>query len=246
MDWDCFIRHVDKKTAASIVLDLNACKRERQNLTRISKAAIDLLSPNRDGLSSAAEAGKLEGAEDAFEAYVQGAGQGRYVGRITVAGKRMFFGYVPDSIPLGRSRRELGEYDADFETDEDVDWQTFRTELYPTDEELQCIKNRRVVDNLQSHGDDLSRPRETDHWAYFPNPGDAAAFRTAAREMGYRVRKETVVQGRIKVQIYRLEHVDQEAIDASTLALIRLASAHHGAYDGWETFMVNASRVTGE
>ncbi len=245
-DWDCFIRQVDKKTAASIVLDLNACKCKRQNLARVSKAAIDLKSPKRDGLSSAAEAEKLEGAEDAFETYVQGTGQGRYVGRITVAGKRVFYGYVPDSVPLGRSQQKLGDYDAALLTDEDADWQRFRTELYPTDEELQCIKNRRVVDNLQSHGDDLSRPRETDHWACFANPGDAAAFRTATREQGYRVRKESVVQGRIRVQVYRVEHVDQEAIDASTLALFRLAKAHHGSYDGWETFMVNASRVTGE
>jgi len=215
-------------------------------LTRISKAAIRLKSPNRDGLSSAAEAGKLEGAEDAFEAFVQGTEQGRYVGRLTVGGKRIFYGYVPDSIPLGHSQRELGEYDADFDTDEDADWARFRTELYPTDEELQCIKNRRVIDNLQGHGDDLSRPRETDHWAYFRNPGDAAAFRTAAREKGYRLRQESVVQGRIKVQLYRQEHVDQEAIDASTLALSRLAKAHHGSYDGWETFVVKASRVTGE
>ncbi len=245
-DWDCFIRYLNEKTAASIVLDLNACKGERGHLPRISKASIRLKAPNRDGLSSATESEKLEGAEDAFEAYIRGTEHGRYVGRLTVRGNRVFYGYVPDSIPVGKLQRALGEYEADFVTEDDAEWVAFRKELYPTDEELRSIRNRRVLDNLQKHGDDLSRARETDHWAYFLNPGDAAAFRTAAREKGYRLRQESMVQGRIKVQLFKVEHVDQEAIDASTLGLARLAKAHRGTYDGWETFVVASSRVADE
>lgn len=240
-DWDCFIRYLDEESAASIVLDLNAHKRERQHLPRVSKASIRLKSPNRDGLSSANESGKLEGAEDAFEDYIRGTEHGCYVGRVTFSGRRIFYGYVPESIPVGKSGRALGEYEADFETEDDAEWGAFQKELYPTDEELRCIMNRRVVDNLQKHGDDLTRPRETDHWVYFPNPGDAVGFRTAAREKGYKLRQESVVQGRIKVQIYKVENVDQESIDASTLVLARLAKAHRGTYDGWETFVVKPS-----
>jgi len=237
---------LDEKTAASIVLDLNACKGELEHLSRVSKALIRLKSPNRDGLSSATESGKLEGAEDAFEAYIRATEHGRYVGRMTSRGTRVFYGYVPDSIPLGKSQQTLGEYEADFVTEDDAGWVAFRNDLYPTDEELLCIRNRRVLDNLQKHGDDLARPRETEHWAYFTNPGDAAAFRSAAREKGYRLRQESLVQGRIKVQLYKVEPVDQEAIDASTLVLARLAKIHRGNYDGWETFVVRAPRVTSE
>ena len=43
--------------------------------------------------------------------------------------------------------------------------------------------NRKIADILHDHGDDLSRVREIDHWAYFPSDEARAAFIAARKSL---------------------------------------------------------------
>ena len=236
--WDTFIVRLDEQTSGSIVLDLDASPDASPGLDTLLTARIELSHPGDHGMSTADEESDLAMVEDAFEEYVSTQLTGRYVGRITFRGRRVFYAYVPGSADVERGAIGFSGYEAILKTDEDPDWERFFRDLYPADDEFQCIMNRRVVAKLEESGDDLAVAREVEHWAYFDDAADAEAFAAAGVEAGYALRQRAEVEGRHKVQLHRVEPVDLDSIDASTLTLFELARDHHGHYDGWETSVV--------
>ena len=76
--------------------------------------------------------------------------------------------------------------------------------------------NRKIADILHDHGDDLSRVREIDHWAYFPSDEARAAFIANCKALGMTIARNM-------------------APDDLTTRLIAFAQEVGGEYDGWET-----------
>lgn len=75
-----------------------------------------------------------------------------------------------------------------------------------------------------------------DHWAYFSAGDTAEQFAASARREGYVVDHSDVSEdGMFRVQFHHTGTVRLKDIASHTIKLRRMASAHRGNYDGWET-----------
>ncbi len=95
-----------------------------------------------------------------------------------------------------------------------------------------------IIEQLQSHGADLSKPREVLHYLYVPSESAAANASQEARNLGYttEVRPAAGPPGPNPwlVLATRDEVLSVDTARASREAFTALATTHHGEYDGWE------------
>ena len=121
----------------------------------------------------------------------------------------------------------------------DEKWNRYFNFLYPEPEQLQSIKNRKVLEELESNGDDLSKERQVDHWIYFKTENDRSAFLKSIDKENYAVVTSDFLASSAdyphRLHISRTDKIDQLSIDKVVLHLRRLAQKHNGDYDGWET-----------
>lgn len=204
-----------------------------------------MLAPRPDGLSSTEEAEVLFALEDHMIAKIGRALDAKLVGRITTQGRREFYVYadrpLAGELPLSDALKNFPEYRFDWGTKKDTEWQQYLTVLYPSEEELQKIKNRRVLEVLEERGNDSEQPREIRHWFYFKTVEDRDALIRDVRSLGFSIvssSENTDYANPFGVHVARADRSDQESIDSVTIELFKLAKCHQGEYDGWETQVV--------
>lgn len=94
------------------------------------------------------------------------------------------------------------------------------------------MSNRRVIEQLQEHGDRIEVPRNIDHLAIFKAQADREGFALYLRANGYDILQTKDASGdRLDVAFSRMDQPSR--IDEVTLVLYRAALKHHGEYDGW-------------
>lgn len=104
--------------------------------------------------------------------------------------------------------------------------------------------NQEVCQNLESHGDELTAPRQIDHWIYFQTSSNRTTFIEEAQKLGFDVggyledQSDSMPYG---VRVTRIDVPSYDAIDDVTLPLFDLAQSLDGNYDGWETSVVNGT-----
>jgi len=135
-------------------------------------------------------------------------------------------------------------YEYDTMEEEDPGWRLYFDILYPTEWDMQGIMNRRVIRNLVEGGDDLSKPRGVFHWLYFSKEEDRDRCALALKDNGYKTRSLPNVKPEAKRPLglgaFRMNHVDEGAINQVSWELFELAQENGGEYDGWETQIVKA------
>jgi regulator of RNase E activity RraB len=98
--------------------------------------------------------------------------------------------------------------------------------------------NRKIADILHDHGDDLSRVREIDHWAYFPTAEARAGFLVKCRALGMAVARTMDPDShsnQFGAVVFHVDAPNTQVMDDLTGRLIALAEQAGGKYDGWET-----------
>jgi len=161
-----------------------------------------------------------------------------YAGRITSNKKRVYFFYSQYSISKTNNENldKIVIREISFQTEKDPEWSAYLNELYPDDQTIQILSNQSVLRDLQSHGDDLSRPREVDHCIFFNNKTNLNRFLEKAINAGYTLIDISGVEDKenyYRLEIKRMEMVDEDHIHKTVFALIELASEFQGNYDGW-------------
>lgn len=231
--WDFYFCAIDDQPA-SIALDLGYVQRGADaSRPTLLCVRVRLRQPRPDGLSDGDEAPDLNGLEDRVTAALAARCDAVAVGRLTCAGRREFFFY-------GRSDAELaaaldaaaaeGPYAPQFRAEVDPDWRFFFDVLAPGDREWQWILDRRVVDQLRAHGDDLDAPRPVDHFVDLPDAAARDAFEAAVAEDGFAISRAHAGFG---LRLQRADAVRLDRIHPVTWALGELARRLGGAYDGW-------------
>ena len=130
-------------------------------------AWVYLQSPRPDGLSDSAEAPTLLKIERALDSSLARNCGAISCGSITTAGRREFYFY-------GETRDRLGDavaaalasfegYKFDLGEQEDPLWEHYLDVLYPSQEDLERIKNRDLLEVLAEKGDVLTAAREVRH-----------------------------------------------------------------------------------
>ena len=242
--WDFFFAKVNGKVA-SLFVDLGV-REVAPDATHpwLLWVWVYFNHPRENGLSSSQEADTLSEIEDALADAVGNAVDGFLVGRITTDGHREFYFYASSVAgfddALARSMISFPGYQWDAGTEHDPQWKHYLDVLYPTPRDWERIKNRRVIEQLQRHGDPLKRKRPVFHWAYFTNESSRRQFVAAIKDRGYTVTNQETVDDPscphpFGVSFEREDNVDWDSINQVTLELFELADALEGFYDGWET-----------
>jgi len=202
-------------------------------------------SPRPDGLSSNEEAPVLYKIEDALTRNLSASCGALLAGRITTSGRREFYFYGENQDGFRNAVTEamnaFAAYRFDIKEERDPLWEQYLDVLFPNERQMETIKNRRVLDVLEEHGDVHSVPRLVRHWIYFSTEDTRSAFRDAALGSGFTIDAERLVDGSepFGLIIAREEPVDQNGIDRTVTELTRMAQQFGGDYDGWETQVVN-------
>ncbi|HSH46194.1 MAG TPA: DUF695 domain-containing protein [Longimicrobiales bacterium] len=247
-DWDYYFTRVNG-TLASIFLDLDA----RSMVPDASRpwvlwVFVKMGAPREDGLSSSEEAPTLDEIEGRVTAALSASCGARLVGRVTTAGRRELYYYASTGEDVEATAAQVlsafPEYPHQAGSQRDEEWSQYLNVLYPSPAEHQMIQNRRVVAALAEHGDPLTVPRPVRHWVYFSTTEQRAAFLDRARQEGF----DTPAEGMshdpaggerpFGASIERVDPVDHNSIDQVVRALLPIVTDCGGAYDGWETQVV--------
>lgn len=200
--------------------------------------------PRDNGLSSSQEGVMLHEIEDALTKAVKESTKAELVGRITTSGRRefYFYGAVPDRFEktVASTLKSFPDYEFDTGSKEDADWSQYLNVLYPSPEEHQRIKNLHVIEALEKQGDSLKKPRPVSHWAYFKSLQDRNKFIAKVVSIGFKVTDQSEsdkseAEHTYGVTLERIDPVDWDSINKTTLELFRLVQEVSGDYDGWET-----------
>ncbi len=242
-EWEFYFSNVNDKLG-SLFVDLGLHKvapmTDKPNVVWVS---IKMNKPREDGLSSQEESELLGDIEDALVEKIISKHNSIYVGRLTSAGDRDLYFYFGDTILYDKTISEVmvayPKYQFDFGSNEDKEWTGYFDFLYPTPEQYQSIQNRRVIDNLEKHGDKLTKEREVDHWIYFKTEKDRETFlkrisndRFSIIDKDY---DKELGEMPYTLQIKRVDKVDHNSVDDYVIYLWKLANECNGDYDGWET-----------
>ena len=142
-----------------------------------------------DGLSSSDESNVLWRLEEDLLLSLRD--RAILAGRITTAGRREFYFYGHDpqdcehAISDALKKHPTYRFDVGIKTN-DV-WSQYLNLLYPSDEDLQRIKNRRTAEVLEERGDLTARDRPVSHWAYFTSTAARDAFVSEVTARGFAV-----------------------------------------------------------
>ncbi|WP_164914236.1 DUF695 domain-containing protein [Aquimarina sediminis] len=121
---------------------------------------------------------------------------------------------------------------------EDKEWTYYKEFLYPSDEILEYLGDQSVIKNLQEAGDNLSKARRVDHWAYFKNESEMESFKKELTKKGFQIQSSSQIEHKstpFEIQFWRVDKVDINSIYPITSVLRKKAQEYNGDYDGWET-----------
>lgn len=188
-NWDTYLCRVDDKPA-QILLDLDLMARAPlKDYPVLGYISISMQDPDEDGFPQQEEHELFSEIEEFLVDVLTAKESAVYAGSCTTDGRFDLFFYMRFVGGWANSlENALQDYDdLEWETglQEDPDWTSYRAFLYPDDQAMLEIQNRRVLEQLSEIGDDLSNPRMIDHFAGFPTRELALAFAEAVEEEGF-------------------------------------------------------------
>lgn len=246
-EWDVYLKEEGGtvvSTTVNLALRVDAPRVDRPHVLRVR---VFLRSPGPQGLPRREEFESLNRMEDQLVEVLQG--EHLLVGTRTTAGVRelVFYGREAGRWEVGVNgvMERFREYRFEGMAGPDPGWKHYLEVLYPSDEQMESIKNRRVCLSLQQHGDPLTEARPIDHFAYFDDEAARARFVERAATLGFEHQLLAPAPGgsrKFGVQLVRVDVPSFEGIDAITLPLRREVLAHGGDYDGWGCPVPGAKR----
>ncbi len=161
-------------------------------------------------------------------------------GRITSDGRREFYYYgtQPEGFEdaVAKCMATFQGYSSDCGEQMDPEWRQYLDVLFPSDDDLERITNRNLVDRQIEQGDHPDIPREVDHLVYFEDEVGRDCFAGLVVAKGYRiVSKDQTEQGarRYPICIAKVQTTQLQVVNEAVLDLCKIAREHGGDYDGW-------------
>lgn len=233
-EWDFYLCQVDD-ALAMISLNLAWHRSPRPKAAdTVYYAWVPMTSPGHHGAGTAEEQERFSPVEDTFAQEAARLGL-FYVSRMRNNSAWQLTFYGPPGLSDGFASL-AGRFGAsDTGAQEDNDWEYYFNFLSPDEERWAWIMDRRVVDQLASHGDLLETPRQVDHVVVCPTRSSADRFAAVISGAGFHI--ESVVKdpdgGQFVVQFHRQDPVFLDHINAVAGQLRLQAQEAGGGYDGW-------------
>lgn len=243
-DWTFYLSNVNDKLS-SIATDLNLISiapiKGQENVVYVS---IKMPNPREDGLSSNDDADELWKIEDEIiKSFDNNNLNYTFAGRLTSNGFRDLYFFGENTILMEKqvssTMTTFPKYEFDFGHKPDKEWSGYFDFLYPLPRQMQMIQNRRVLDQLENGGDNLTKPREVFHWIYFKTEKELDQFESFTNNLGFKTlskgKTEQPSEYNFVISVSRIDKVGFDDIDEYTLELWEKAKELNGEYDGWET-----------
>jgi hypothetical protein len=242
-EWDFYFNYRDNKPI-SIALDLGY-----QRVAPLAEfpyfvwVSFKINMPLADGLCSDEESKKLWEIEDSLCRVFKRHKKVDFVGRLTSDGARDIYFYLADTLNYQKDIREVLSkypyYEYDYGTNTDPGWNFYLKFLYPKPIQYQSILNRRMVDDLDNQGDNLTLKRDVFHWIYFKTVSDRENFLLKIKNDLFTVvdkDEDNKYNGYpYRLHLKRSDKVDWDSVDDYVLYLWQVAKDCGGTYDSWET-----------
>ena len=204
---------------------------------------VEFKDPTEQGMPTNEEFPALSALDEALDEAVSRLG-GVYVGRLTVGGGRFFYYYADSTAEELNSAiggvSDSSGYELTLDSQTDPEKERYFSELYPTEDDWQVIRDLEVLDQLQQVGDVPDTEREVGHWAYFDTQAAADQFAAWAKSEGYSIQKNTLAEdsedgNEYVVHFTHIGTMHLGDISSRTVAAGQKAREVGGRYDGWET-----------
>jgi hypothetical protein len=221
---------------AAFVVDLEQEPRATMP-TRIT-VSVPMHEPEPDGLRSEGEMEDLDTLQTKLTDRLTAAAGAECVGFYDLRGVATFVYYAKKKITADEATVAIADthpYEADVQVDDDPEWRFYIDALFPDAYALQGIWNRLIVDELESHGDQLHEPREVDHVATFPSNAAAqkAAKKLSAAHFTIDGIGDADEDGRFEVAFHRSETLEEGKPDKFAAEILDVVLPLDGEYDGW-------------
>lgn len=122
----------------------------------------------------------------------------------------------------------------------DGKWEHYFDRLCPDAYALLSIQNRHTIESLLEAGDDLSKPREVEHYLFFQTKSalerSVAFLEAHGLELKERITndEDDYAYGAV---LTKSEPVIPESVEETTSLCFDSALAEHGHYEGWSTVL---------
>lgn len=122
----------------------------------------------------------------------------------------------------------------------DAKWDFYHKYIYPTELELYNIESDKIIFLLEEEGDELSTPRDVEHYVSFETATQKERFVQNALACGFEfkddISSEEFEHG---VALVKKHSVQNEEVRAIVEELYALIKTEHGYYEGWSTVLVD-------
>lgn len=244
--WEVYLARYEKGAGSTLVnmsLKEDASKKQYPYLL---KTGVKLLQCTEEGLPTKNEFKVLYAISDKVKASIDSSGKNKQAGTFSYQCTRSDYYYISDTNRIRGTLESVfktyfPKYEYTIDIKADANWEAYLSFLYPTEEIMEYIENEKVILNLTKEGDDLSKPRQVDHWLSFKTQADRESFLKYALQEKYKVEeKKYVEKGPLHYQLHlsRTDKVDISSITKVTMALRKKAKELNGDYDGWETLVI--------
>ncbi|MDD2951223.1 MAG: DUF695 domain-containing protein [Sulfuricurvum sp.] len=167
-----------------------------------------------------------------------------FAGRVMKEGWAEFYFYAPQSKRFENISSDVmnrhGGYVYERGSSRDGKWEMYIDNLYPDAYGLLSIQNRHTIDALVEAGDDLSIPREVEHYLFFQTKSSMERAVSQLASHGFEV-KEYVNDDESDygygVVLVKLEAITSDIVEETTTSLYESAMQEHGLYEGWSTVL---------
>jgi uncharacterized protein (TIGR01619 family) len=248
-NWKSYFSNVNDNFS-SIALDL--ALRERAPMPEkpwLLWVWIYLQHPSEKGMTTKEEFPVISAIEGELRKHVAEKCEGIYAGRITGDSRRELYFYGADKKNFKQVVKEVmsgfRSYRFDFDGQKEPEWNQYLNVLFPSDEDLQRIANRDVLNVMEEGGDTLTQARDVHHWIYFTKSDQREWYASRVGALGYSIEdrpertNETHPHGLI---ITRDQSVTPEQINHAVLELFHLAKQIDAEYDGWEAQLITTGQ----
>jgi len=120
----------------------------------------------------------------------------------------------------------------------DKDWSFFDHNIFPTDLELSFMQSAKIISHLQEAGDDISIPREVEHYASFDMSSQKDRFTQKALDIGFKF-KDDISSDEFDygVALTKEHSLNMDELEKVITPLMELIKEERGEYELWSTIL---------
>ncbi|WP_324170614.1 DUF695 domain-containing protein [Sulfurimonas sp.] len=166
-----------------------------------------------------------------------------YVGSRLVDGWSEFYFYSYDSKRIDVIVKNIlvpSEYIYESNIVRDTKWDFYELQLEPTELELCHIQSAKIIFLLAEEGEDLTIPRDVEHYVSFETPTGKNRFVNTLDLEGFSFKDEISTEDfEHGVALVKNHNVTEKEVQKVVNTLFEKVKIDNGYYEGWSTLLIN-------